>query len=84
MFCVRRTKQTKTINSLKKTESKLQKQIYENKMGDVSPSNSTEDEIVKFTVIRTSDAARKEVSSIDFHIEMNGMCVYMVSLRVRE
>ena len=53
-------------------------------MGDVSPSNSTEDEIVKFTVIRTSDAARKEVSSIDFHIEMNGMCVYMVSLRVRE
>ena len=53
-------------------------------MGDVSPSNSTEDEIVKFTVIRTSDAARKEVSSIDFHIEMNVMCVYMVSLRVRE
>ena len=84
MFCVRRTKQTKTVNSLKKTEPKLPKQIYENKMGDVSPSNSTEDEIVKFTVIRTSDAARKEVSSIDFHIEMNGMCVYMVSLRVRE
>lgn len=31
-------------------------------MGDVSPTNSTaEDEIVTFTVIRTSDAARKEV-----------------------
>ena len=85
VFCVRRTKKTKTVKKIiKKTESKLQKQINENKMGDVSPSNSTEDEIVKFTVIRTSDAARKEVSSIDFHIEMNGMCVYMVSLRVRE
>ena len=34
------------------------------KMGDVSPTNSTaEDEIVTFTVIRTSDAARKEVST---------------------
>ena len=74
----------KNSKFIKITESKLQKQIYEKKMGDVSPSNSTEDEIVKFTVIRTSDAARKEVSSIDFHIEMNGMCVYMVSLRVRE
>jgi len=74
VFCVRRTKQTKTVNSLKKTESKLQKQIYENKMGDVSPSNSTEDEIVKFTVIRTSDAARKEV-------EMSISCTKLIDLK---
>jgi hypothetical protein len=51
-------------------------------MGDVSPSNSAEDEIVKFTVIRTSDAARKEVSSIDFHIEMN-VCVHDFSACAR-
>ncbi|OEU09463.1 hypothetical protein FRACYDRAFT_248316 [Fragilariopsis cylindrus CCMP1102] len=43
-------------------------------MGDVSPSNSTEDEIVKFTVIRTSDAARKEV-------EMSISCTKLIDLK---